>query len=130
MTVALEEESLLEAATRATGLDDWGDNDFREPLALLIRSLREHGNLNTAGLRALADRLLQTLCQRLRVIDDRKKNPDIAAQTIEQPIFVTGNGRSGTTLLHNLLSHNDNHRAARLWEMMRFTGVILEPETR
>lgn len=43
-----------------------------------------------------------------RWIDDRVW-PEIAAQDIEPPIFIFGNARSGTTLLHRLLSLDEDH---------------------
>ena len=48
---------------------------------------------------------------------DRKRYP-IAAETIEKPLFATGEPRSGTTLLHALLSVDPDGRALRFWEVM------------
>ena len=36
--VSLEPEDLLSAASKQTGLSDFGDNRFREPLELLLRA--------------------------------------------------------------------------------------------
>ncbi|HET9854794.1 MAG TPA: hypothetical protein VFR53_07035, partial [Methylomirabilota bacterium] len=37
--VSLDEHDLLAAARRSTGLDDFGDDDFREPLGRLLSCL-------------------------------------------------------------------------------------------
>jgi hypothetical protein len=115
----LDAERLLRHAEHATGVSDWGDDAFRTPLDLLVRSLREEANLNGRASGVLARRLADSLAQRLRLIEDRKRWPALAEVPVRRPIFVTGNGRSGTTLLHNLLSLMPGRRGLALWEMMR-----------
>ena len=39
-TISLDERSLLEAARRETGLEDFGGDDFREPLGLVLEGWR------------------------------------------------------------------------------------------
>jgi hypothetical protein len=46
-----------------------------------------------------------------RWIDDRLW-PGIAAQKVEKPVFIFGNARSGTTLLHRLMSLDEEHFAS------------------
>jgi hypothetical protein len=36
--------------------------------------------------------------------EERKKNPGIAEEEIRRPVIITGLPRTGTTLLHNLLT--------------------------
>jgi hypothetical protein len=50
----------------------------------------------------------------------------VTAAPVTAPVFVTGLGRSGTTLLHELLSLDPAVRAPRLWELMYSVPV---PET-
>ncbi len=38
--------------------------------------------------------------------------PDIAEQKIERPVFIFGNARSGTTLLHRMMSLDEEHFAS------------------
>lgn len=118
-TLSLDRPCLQAAAEGATGLSDWDDPTFLENIDVLIASLHAEAGLSAAGEAALAQRLFATLRQRLMVVDDRKRQPGIAEVTIERPIIVTGNGRSGTTLLHNLLALAPGHRGLRYWEMMR-----------
>ena len=44
-----EVTNLLDDARRATGLDDFGDDAFREGLERLVRSLRSEARLNGLG---------------------------------------------------------------------------------
>jgi hypothetical protein len=44
-------------------------------------------------------------------IDDRLW-PEIAAQKVERPVFIFGNARSGTSLLHRLMSLDEEHFAS------------------
>jgi hypothetical protein len=43
--------------------------------------------------------------------------PDHKKQDIEQPIFIVGNFRSGTTLLHRLLAKDERTTGMRSWEI-------------
>jgi hypothetical protein len=46
---AFEEAAVLADAQQRTGLDDFGPDPFREPLAVLLKSLREEAPLNDLG---------------------------------------------------------------------------------
>ena len=57
------------------------------------------------------------LTSRLEFIEDRNRYP-IGDEVIEAPMFVTGEPRSGTTLMHALMSVDPHARALRFWEVM------------
>jgi hypothetical protein len=48
---------------------------------------------------------------------DRQLYPNIARQEICEPIFIVGLPRSGTSLLHRLLSADPEHRCPLMWEV-------------
>ncbi len=73
--------------------------------------------MDEQGQRAAASVCLWLLTSRLEFFQDRKRYP-IAEEKIERPLFATGEPRSGTTLLHALLSVDPNGRALRFWEVM------------
>src|SRR6185503_361957 len=52
------------------------------------------------------------------LIEERKRRPEIAAQAVQRPLFVTGLPRTGTTLLHGLLAQDPASRAPLHWEMI------------
>jgi sulfotransferase family protein len=116
--VSLDERDLLDAARRSTGLDDFGDDDFREPLGRLLSCLENEADLTLVGRIAARRDLVGLLINRLRIEADRKRHPEIAAERIVAPIFIVGLPRSGSTLLHHLLAQDPDTRAAQAWEVM------------
>ena len=116
--VQLDEKRLLDEAQRRTRLDDFGDPAFREPFALLLRSLETEANLTFLGRVAARQDILRLLSHRLRMVEDRRRHPEIGSQEVRAPLFVTGLPRTGTTLLHGLLAQDPANRAALNWEVM------------
>ena len=112
----LNAEALLDQAEAETGFNDYGDDTLRERFGLAVAYLDSVG-MNEAGQRAAANVCLWLLRSRLEFFQDRKRYP-IAEEKIEKPLFATGEPRSGTTLLHALLSVDPNGRALRFWEVM------------
>jgi hypothetical protein len=112
----LEAAALLAAAEAETGLCDYGDDTLPERFALAVDFLNSVG-MNADGKRAAAATCHWLLTSRLEFIADRTRYP-IDAEKIERPLFATGEPRSGTTLLHALLSVDPNGRALRFWEVM------------
>jgi hypothetical protein len=119
MIQPLEMESLMEVARRRTELSNFGDTTFHEPLRRLLDSCKNEARLNSIGRLVCTEDILQLLCNRLEIQRDLENWPDIAAQTITAPVFITGLPRSGTTLLHNLLAQDRREfYAPATWEVM------------
>jgi hypothetical protein len=114
--IKLSAESLLAKAAANTGLSDWGGDEFREPLHLLIGCLENEAKLTTMGRLVARGDLLRTLENRLRMVDLFHQHPEIADQPIERPIFVVGPPRSGTTIFHDLLAMDSDNRVPLTWE--------------
>ena len=125
--VSLRPDDLLAGARAASGLEDAGDDWFREPLERLCTALDEEAELHLAGrLRARAE--LQLILQnRLRLVDLWKQEPAVSAEAVESPIVVTGLGRSGTTLMHELLSCDPANRPPLLWELVHTVPGAARP---
>ena len=117
-TVSLDEADLLRAACRATGFEDFGDDDFLEPLRRLLSSLESEADLTFLGRVAARRDLTGLLETRLRLIADRQRYPAIAAEHIAAPIFIVGLPRTGSTLLHHLLAQDPDTRVTQAWEVM------------
>ncbi len=113
----LDEPSLCAAARRATGLRDFGDESFRPGLRKLIESLEEDARLNLFGRYFARRQLLELLCHRLRILDHRRRHPEVAEERIERPLFILGLPRTGTTLLYGMLAEDPAHRAPLSWEV-------------
>ena len=119
MRQPLQTEALLAAARRQTGLDDFGDETFREPLSRLLDSCENEAHLNTIGRCALSQDLLQLLINRLYIQRDRGQWPRIREEAITAPLFIMGLPRTGTTLLHSLPAQDHNlYYAPATWEVM------------
>src|SRR6266516_2887718 len=108
---------LIKTAKRRCRLDDFGEGDFFEALSRLLESCQREARLNLIGKIALRTDVLQTLCSRLQMTRDRQLYPKIAQQEIREPLFIVGLPRSGTTLLHNLLAADPEHRCPLMWEV-------------
>jgi len=117
-TVSLEPDVLCRAAEQQTGLDEWGDEAFRERLDVLCRSLRDEVPLSALGVGMTYESLLQPLRNRLLIEDLIRRHPEIEDIAIERPIIVCGLPRTGTTHLHNLLSSDPALRHLPYWESL------------
>jgi hypothetical protein len=113
---ALDSADLLTRAKAETGLSDWGDDSFEERLGLAVNHINSIP-MDGAGRQAAAENINWLLTDRLKFFNDRKVYP-LADEVIERPMFATGEPRSGTTLMHALMSVDPDARALRFWEVM------------
>lgn len=114
--IKFDVDSLLQKAMEATGLADFGGDEFRRPLALLLEGLESEARLSLMGRLVARGDLLRTLQNRLRLVELFRQHPEIADQPIERPIFVVGPPRSGTTIFHDLLAMDPGNRVPLTWE--------------
>lgn len=112
----LDADAMLEAARAASGLSDYGDDSLPARFGLAVAHIATLG-MDERGQRAAVDVCHWLLTSRLQFFEEFKRHP-IADEKIERPLFATGEARSGTTLLHALLSVDPNGRALRFWEVM------------
>lgn len=112
----LDAEAMLERAQEATGLADWGDPTLPERFGQAVAHINTIP-MDAAGRDAARENCHWLLTDRLRFFDDRKRWP-LAEEVIERPMFATGEPRSGTTLMHALMSVDPDARALRFWEVM------------
>ena len=114
----LDETTLLDKACAQTGLEDFGDDSFREAMRVLFRAYETEAELSFVGRICVREDSVRLLNNRLRLVADRRRHPAIAAEVIRRPLFITGLPRSGTTFLHALLAQDPAHRAPQVWEVM------------
>ena len=116
--ISLQEPEILRAAQDATGLSDFGDDGFRDGLGRLLRALEQEAELSFLG-RLLARQEVQRILQtRLEVQDTLRTCPEIRLESVEEPVFITGLARTGTTFLHEILTQDPRNRVPMLWETM------------
>jgi hypothetical protein len=116
--VRLDAEYLIEEARRRANFADFGAPEIDAPLARLLHSYEHEARLTFIGRIAARRDTLRLLEYRLRMEADRRRHPEIAAQPVRRPLFVTGLPRTGTTLLHGLLAQDPSTRAPHTWECM------------
>lgn len=107
---------LMAAAVQQTGLEDFGDDSFREGLEILVRALGTEARLNARGEGFIYHRITLHLAQRLQVEDWYRRHPEIDDVAVESPLFGMGLPRTGSTALSFLLAQDPNIRYVRSWE--------------
>jgi hypothetical protein len=115
---SLDEASLIVAARKASGLHHFGDESFREPMRRLLVALEGEAQLHSIGRFALRQVLVRWLVSRLRLEEACDLHPEIAELPVEAPVFIAGLQRTGTTLLHRLLSCEQELRPLISWEAL------------
>ncbi len=116
--VPLDENSLLASARANTGLEDFGDDGWIEHFRVLIRSIEEEAKLNLMGRILTRSDFVGYLEARLRIQDAYKRNPEIDDEVIHEPVMILGHGRTGTTILHEVMSTDPQYRIVKRWEAM------------
>lgn len=112
----LDAGALLARAQAETGLRDFGDPTLENRFAVAVALLNGLG-MDADGCGRAAEVCHWLLTTRLEFIADRERFP-VAEEVIDRPMFVTGEPRSGTTLMHALMSVDPAARALRFWEVM------------
>ncbi len=116
--VAMREDAVLAAARQATGLSDFGTDDFRERLRIWLQSFDEDEGLGPLGRAGLFQDAVRYASMRLRFEDFTKRHPEVSEVRIDRPIVIAGLPRSGTTNLVNILAADPRLRSMPLWETM------------
>ncbi|MGB0877159.1 MAG: sulfotransferase family protein [Mycobacterium sp.] len=110
-------EDLHASAVKACGLDDFGvdDDNYREALGVLLESFRRDADLTELGSKMHRFFVRNALVARLVSESAFKQHPRHADVSVERPIFVTGLPRTGTTVVHRLLTADPAHQGLELW---------------
>lgn len=125
--VELSADAILAAASARTGLDDFGADDFRERLALIIDEVDSDQNYTELLRSTFFNRLVAVLVNRLLITDALRRHPEIDARAIERPVIIAGLPRSGTTHLLNLLAAGGHFSVLRYWESLQPLPLPGEP---
>ena len=112
----LRAEPLLALARRRSGLTEFGDTDFLDPLRRLLSACQDEASLSLVGRMATRWDMVRFLGNLLRFHAAEQLDPGILAEPIERPILITGLPRSGTTFLHRLLMEDPANRCPRVWQ--------------
>jgi len=111
-------QALMDAATAETGLSDFGDPWFLEPLEVLCDALNTEAGLSDVGKTMVWAQLNGMLKNRLLIERTVGQHPEIEELEVSRPIIIAGLPRTGTTHLHNLLSADPSLRHLPYWESL------------
>jgi hypothetical protein len=118
-------DELMAQAVEVTGVEDFGEPDFRDGLGSYCASLSAEARLSELGTTAVAGTIVASLANRLRVVDWANRHPKVRDERIDAPIVVIGMFRAGTTLLSYLFDQDPRNRALLGWE----AGDTVPPPT-
>jgi hypothetical protein len=90
--------------------------DWEESYRRLVDSLQREARLHTLGRLLMRTDLLRALRNRLLMQEQRRLQPLIDAERIVAPLFIVGQGRTGSSILFELLALDPRHRAPLAWE--------------
>ncbi len=117
--VSLDDDDLLAAAVSAAGGPcDFGEDAWKVPFGLLTDDLREQARLHLVGRLMARNEVVRSLRNRLWITDAHRRDRTLAQTRIEAPVLICGTGRSGTSILHELLAQDPAHRALATWESL------------
>jgi hypothetical protein len=101
------------------GVDGFGDDRFVEPLDVLLPALEHEAQLTVVGRWITRQFLLRLLTVRAQIVDYVTRDPGVIEEEINDPVFIAGAPRTGTTLLHALLALEPGTRVPEGWELLR-----------
>ncbi|MEO8603934.1 MAG: sulfotransferase, partial [bacterium] len=104
-------------AERVARLDDWGDDAAVARFRRCAEAVQGNDNLSPWGRISLRIYLQSKFVNHLRRVAFVRQHPEVRDVPIEAPLVIFGWYRTGTTLLHSLLTADPAHRAPRTWEM-------------
>lgn len=110
----IHEEALHERAVARTGLSDFGDPAYREGLGVLLDAARRSPRLTAIAPR-LSSIVVNVLASRLSSEAGWKAQPEVLGNPMAAPLVITGIPRSGTTLLHFLMSLDPQFQWTPRW---------------
>ena len=126
----LSADAVLDAARKATGLDDFGPEDFIPRLETQLRSVAEDPNGHPLGALGLFGDFVRHACNRLRLQRLWRQRPEIDALALPRPLIIAGLPRSGTTHLVNMIAADRRFRSLPLWESQAPAPADSEPASR
>src|SRR5678815_514740 len=122
----LDPERLVAQACETTRLTDFGENSWQTGFERLVDALCREAALNEIGIQVAAGEIGSYLSNRLALTDWHRLHPEIGAVDVAPPIVIVGQGRTGTTILHDLMAQDPANRVPLTWEVDR---PLPPPET-
>lgn len=116
----LDRETLLQQARERAGLGDFGDLWFLEPMDRLLEESNREGRLTAAGHAAQTDSIVRGLVNRLRMVEDIRRHPEILEERVDVAGIILGLPRTGSTIFQRLLASAPGMTGLRWYEAQNF----------
>lgn len=114
---SLQPQALIDTAIDNTGLHDFGEGPHLDALSVLCDALEQEAHLSFIGRHITRAQLIKSLEVQLQLQDWFTRHPEIANEKIEQPVIIIGMPRTGTTILHELMTLDAANRNPLFWEV-------------
>jgi Sulfotransferase family len=109
-------DDLITRACERAGLDDFGGDSWREGLSLLVDTVESAPGVDAGGRDYVYSQFVDSLWNRLRIVDYIKQHPEVVEERVERPLVVLGLPRTGTSLASYLLDQDPRRRSLLTWE--------------
>ena len=113
MNLSEQFEHLHQLASERTGLNDFGSSQYEEPLRLLLSDLGD--DHNGAGMQSVISQIVNSLAGRLVAQKSFTDHAELLDTPIVKPVFIIGTPRSGTTVLHRLITSDPGIQVLPYW---------------
>jgi hypothetical protein len=113
---SLAPSSVMKAAVKMAGSDDFGSDSFREPLEVFLKACEKEADLTTFGRILVTKMLAAALANRIALHRWSVENPEVHNERIVSPWIIVGLPRTGTSVLSMLLGLDPVARPLLQWE--------------
>lgn len=100
---------------QATGVQDFGSDDYLPGLRVLLQSMDYDPHFTEFGRTYAWNTVAGVLRARVQAYKAMAENPDFDKTEIKSPVVITGNPRTGTTALHKLMAIDPRFQGLQTW---------------
>ncbi len=115
--VQISVDNLIDQARKQTGLTDFGDLWFMEPLHALVGFINREAGLTSADAPPV-QYTVRMLADRLKLMEFIKRNPDVLKEKVHVAGIIIAHARGGSTLTQRLLARSPQLNATYFWEQV------------
>jgi hypothetical protein len=102
-------------ASREAGASDFGSDDYRIALRVLLQSMDYDARFSEQGRRIAWGQVITSLSARARAFAEMAKIPGLDGLPVREPLIITGIPRTGTTALHKLMAVDPQFQGLQTW---------------
>lgn len=106
-------------ARERVGLEDFGGEEWREPLERLLDSVRSEAELTPIGQGMVRGLVVDRLVNRLEIQDWVSRHPEVLEERIEAPIVLATLPRTGQTAAGWIFDRDPANRSLLTWFVKR-----------